>query len=171
MLEDKFFIWSPLVRRHLFWPPSMVYISVIITHLFYRLMNFKCGYSSRGGIIIDHILRVIKNSKYFQWRLVSASSSSIIISDFFVIVIVIVIINIFVIIYFKLIFGSLCLNISWSMLEIMCNRLKVLNDKIDLDWLNLSLTSFKLKMKEIFLSNDWWLWQNSDSCGNKFSKM
>ena len=27
------FFWSPLVRRHLFWPPSMVYISVIITHL------------------------------------------------------------------------------------------------------------------------------------------
>ena len=28
-----FLIWSPLVRRHLFWPPSMVYISVIITHI------------------------------------------------------------------------------------------------------------------------------------------
>ena len=44
-------------------------------------------------------------------------------------------------------------------INIMCNRLKVLNDKINLDWLNLSLTSYKLKMKEIFLSNDWWLWQ------------
>ena len=38
--------------------------------------------------------------------------------------------------------------------NIMCNRLKVLNDKIDLNWINLSLNSFKLKMKEIFLSND-----------------
>ena len=37
---------------------------------------------------------------------------------------------------------------------IMSNRLKVLNDKIDLDWLNLSLNSYKLKMKEIFLSHD-----------------
>ena len=26
-------IWSPLVRRLPFWPPSMVYISVIITHI------------------------------------------------------------------------------------------------------------------------------------------
>ena len=38
-------------------------------------------------------------------------------------------------------------------INIMCNRLKVLNDRINLDWLNLSLTSYKLKMKEIFLSN------------------
>ena len=29
-----FFLWSPLVRRHRFWPPSMIYISVIIiTHI------------------------------------------------------------------------------------------------------------------------------------------
>ena len=39
-------------------------------------------------------------------------------------------------------------------INIMSNRLKVLNDKIDLDWLNLSLNSYKLKMKEIFLSHD-----------------
>ena len=39
-------------------------------------------------------------------------------------------------------------------INIMSNRLKVLNDKIDLDWLNLNLTSYKLKMKEIFLSHD-----------------
>ena len=39
----------------------------------------------------------------------------------------------------------------------LCNRLKVLNGKINLDWLNLSLASYKLKMKEIFLSNNWWL--------------
>ena len=39
-------------------------------------------------------------------------------------------------------------------INIMCNRLKVLNDKINLDWLNFSLTSYKIKMKEIFLSND-----------------
>ena len=32
-LRKKFFFWSPLVRRHLFWPPSMVYISIIITHI------------------------------------------------------------------------------------------------------------------------------------------
>ena len=56
-------------------------------------------------------------------------------------------------------------------INIMCNRLKVLNDKINLDWLNSSLTSYKIKMKEIFLSNDWWLWQNSYSCANNFSIM
>ena len=28
-----FLIWSPLVRGLLFWPPFMVYISVIITHI------------------------------------------------------------------------------------------------------------------------------------------
>ena len=39
-------------------------------------------------------------------------------------------------------------------INVICNRLKVLNNKINLDWLNLSLTSFKLKMKEMFLSND-----------------
>ena len=38
--------------------------------------------------------------------------------------------------------------------NIMCNRLKVLNDKINFYWLNLSLNTFKLKMKEIFLSNN-----------------
>ena len=38
-------------------------------------------------------------------------------------------------------------------INMICNRLKVLNDRINLDWLNLSLTSNKLKMKEIFLSN------------------
>ena len=38
-------------------------------------------------------------------------------------------------------------------INMICNRLKVLNDRINLDWLNLSLTSYKLKMKEIFLSN------------------
>ena len=39
-------------------------------------------------------------------------------------------------------------------INMICNRLKVLNDKINLDWLNLSLISYKLKMKEVFLSND-----------------
>ena len=39
-------------------------------------------------------------------------------------------------------------------INMLCNRLKVLNGKINLDWLNLSLTSYKLKMKEIFLSNN-----------------
>ena len=35
----------------------------------------------------------------------------------------------------------------------LCNRLTVLNGLIKLDWLNLSLTAFKLKAKEILLNN------------------
>ena len=34
---QSLFFWSPLVRRHLFWPLSIVYISVIITHQLWRL--------------------------------------------------------------------------------------------------------------------------------------
>ena len=54
------------------------------------------------------------------------------------------------------------LSATWSVLHLIyifswCNRLKVLNDRIILDWLNLSLTSYKLKMKEILLSNYWLL--------------
>ena len=37
--------------------------------------------------------------------------------------------------------------------NILCNRLTVLNNQIQLNWLNLSLTSFKLKVKSIFLTN------------------
>ena len=37
--------------------------------------------------------------------------------------------------------------------NIMCNRLTVLNHQIKLDWLNLSLTTFKLKVKSLFLTN------------------
>ena len=37
--------------------------------------------------------------------------------------------------------------------NIICNRLTVLNGLIKLDWLNLSLTSFKLKVKRTFLNN------------------
>ena len=37
--------------------------------------------------------------------------------------------------------------------NILCNRLNELNNRVDLDWLNLSLISFKLKMKSIFLIN------------------
>ena len=37
--------------------------------------------------------------------------------------------------------------------NILCNRLTVLNGQINLDWLNLSLTSFKLKVKATFLNN------------------
>ena len=33
------------------------------------------------------------------------------------------------------------------------NRLTVLNGQIKLDWLNLSLTAFKLKVKRTFLNN------------------
>ena len=35
--------------------------------------------------------------------------------------------------------------------NVICNRLNVLNKQIKLDWLNLSLTAFKLKAKNIFL--------------------
>ena len=37
--------------------------------------------------------------------------------------------------------------------NILCNRLTVLNGQIKLDWLNLSLTAFKLKIKRTFLNN------------------
>ena len=37
--------------------------------------------------------------------------------------------------------------------NILCNRLTVLNGQIKLDWLNLSLTTFKLKIKRTFLNN------------------
>ena len=33
----------------------------------------------------------------------------------------------------------------------MSNRLWILNDKIPLDWLNLSLETFKIKMKSMFI--------------------
>ena len=37
--------------------------------------------------------------------------------------------------------------------NIISNRLNVLNNQVDLDWLNLSLISFKLKVKDLFLTN------------------
>ena len=37
--------------------------------------------------------------------------------------------------------------------NILMNRMGVLNNEINYSWLNLSLTTFKLKCKEIFLSN------------------
>ena len=37
--------------------------------------------------------------------------------------------------------------------NILCNRLTCLNRQVKLDWLNLSLTAFKLKAKNIFLTN------------------
>ena len=37
--------------------------------------------------------------------------------------------------------------------NIISNRMTILNNKINLDWLNLSLTSFKLKIKSQFLMN------------------
>ena len=37
--------------------------------------------------------------------------------------------------------------------QLISNRMTILNNKINLDWLNLSLTSFKLKIKSQFLMN------------------
>ena len=37
--------------------------------------------------------------------------------------------------------------------NIIANRMTVLNNQINLDWLNLSLISFKLKVKNLFLMN------------------
>ena len=37
--------------------------------------------------------------------------------------------------------------------NIISNRLTVLNNQGDLDWLNLSLNSFKLRVKDLFLTN------------------
>ena len=34
--------------------------------------------------------------------------------------------------------------------NVLLNRLGILNNKIDFDWLNLSLTAFKLKAKSLF---------------------
>ena len=38
--------------------------------------------------------------------------------------------------------------------NIIANRLSVLNNLIKLDWLNKSLVSFKLKLKELLLTNN-----------------
>ena len=38
-------------------------------------------------------------------------------------------------------------------LIIICNRLTILNRQVNLDWLNLSLTAFKLKTKNAFVTN------------------
>ena len=45
-----------------------------------------------------------------------------------------------------------CSNIKIGK-NILCNRLTVLNGQINLNWLNFSLTAFKLKAKMTFLSN------------------
>ena len=37
--------------------------------------------------------------------------------------------------------------------NVLCNRLNELNNQINLDWLNQSLISFKLKMKSLLLMN------------------
>ena len=42
--------------------------------------------------------------------------------------------------------------------NIMTNRLTCINNKVELNWLNLSLVAFKLKCKALFyLSNEIWL--------------
>ena len=43
---------------------------------------------------------------------------------------------------------------NWNKIEdILANRMTALNNQINLDWLNLSLITFKLKVKSLFLSN------------------
>ena len=37
--------------------------------------------------------------------------------------------------------------------KVICNRLNELNNQVNLDWLNQSLISFKLKMKSLLLMN------------------
>ena len=37
--------------------------------------------------------------------------------------------------------------------NILANRLPTLNNQINLDWLNLSLNAYKLKVKDLFLNN------------------
>ena len=37
--------------------------------------------------------------------------------------------------------------------NILCSKLKVLNNLVELDWLNISLYSFKIKAKNVFLTN------------------
>ena len=37
--------------------------------------------------------------------------------------------------------------------NVICNRLNELNNQVNLDWLNQSLISFKLKMKSLLLMN------------------
>ena len=45
------------------------------------------------------------------------------------------------------------ISIILSPLTTLCNRLNELNNQVDLDWLNQSLISFKLKMKSLLLMN------------------
>ena len=37
--------------------------------------------------------------------------------------------------------------------KFLANRLLILNNQINLDWLNLSLNAYKLKVKDLFLTN------------------
>ena len=59
--------------------------------------------------------------------------------------------------------------------NILMNRLGILNNQIEFDWLNLSLNSFKIKSKKLFLSNSTWittfLWHNNYERLNNFSIM
>ena len=56
--------------------------------------------------------------------------------------------------FYKLRYYSIndCSNIRLGK-NIIANRMTVLNNLINLDWLNLSLIAFKLKVKELFLTN------------------
>ena len=46
-------MFAPL-RRTSFWPPSMVYISVITTHMYYKLQSFIC----RTSVVSFHVLHL-----------------------------------------------------------------------------------------------------------------
>ena len=83
-LEDKgnenfqlifFLIWSPLVKRLLFWPPSMVYISVFITHILHITNHAVCAVLAHSVQpvlrISSHMLCILTSS----WVLIKCVSS------------------------------------------------------------------------------------------------
>ena len=60
---DSCFFWSPLVRRHLFWPPSMVYNSIIIKHILH--ITNHAGPSVRRAIHVLHSGHFFSSPPYF----------------------------------------------------------------------------------------------------------
>ena len=54
-----FLIWSTLVRRNLFWPPSLVYISVILTHILHI--------TNHAGPSVWAATHVLHSGHFFSW--------------------------------------------------------------------------------------------------------
>ena len=61
------FFWSSFVRRHLFWPPSMINISVIITHI----LHYKSCWTFCVGSYSYSYSNSNNPVSYFHWKIVA----------------------------------------------------------------------------------------------------